>query len=119
MSKKHQKSAPRKSTRQLELEQDHDVIDTCAICNSPRVPCNCDPEEQIRLRAPSYQPVKAPKHDFKEGQVVVVPNKAHVGNDGQEKAGTIILICGGDVHVLDEKGLIHSAKISELYRPQN
>lgn len=119
MSKKQRKTSKGRNNKDFDFEDD-DTIDTCYQCNSPRNPCNCDPEESAPAVRPAYQPRSAQKHDFKEGQVVVTPDKRKIKSNEKigQIIGTIIMVCGGELHILDTDGVIHNAVVSEVYYPQ-
>ena len=55
---------------------------------------------------------------YKEGDVVVCPNKALV-KDSEVSIGTVIYIRAPDVLVLDSNGLIHHCQIHEIYPHQS
>lgn len=55
---------------------------------------------------------------FQIGDVVVVPDKAKIG-DGQPKTGTVVSIFGNEMQVLDANGVIHQVKTHEAYLEQN
>jgi hypothetical protein len=116
MSKKQRKQSKGRQNKYLEFDHE-DSVDCCSECKSPRVPCNCEIDQAEKPVRPEYQAVKTPTHSYKDGDVVVCPNKAMNGIG--DAVGTIFLIYGGEVHVLDANALIHKVMIIEIYKAQN